>query len=112
MHRLLVVSIGFWLSTVPVACLAGVFQHPCADCVESLSCDHEDDCADDPCGTQALRPEPPAGERPLGSVILALNTISPIRPSGPRSWHVPAKGMHDGRDLGSPVLDLSLPLLI
>ena len=39
----------------PALCAAGVLVHEC-DCGESDACGHEEECCDDPCSTDTLRP--------------------------------------------------------
>jgi hypothetical protein len=45
-------------------CFAGVLTHACIECDEEFACDHEEECADDPCGDFAMRPRPSAAPGP------------------------------------------------
>ncbi len=33
----------------PGLCLAGAIEHPCPDCPQGFSCEHEESCPTDPC---------------------------------------------------------------
>ncbi len=49
-------SVVFWAFLLaPALCAAGVLVHEC-DCGESDACGHEEECCDDPCSTDTLRP--------------------------------------------------------
>ena len=41
----------------PTLCLSGVLEHLCSEGSGTVSCSHEDGCAEDPCSDVALRPE-------------------------------------------------------
>ena len=51
---------AFWVLLLsPGLCLAGTLEHICGDCPGSITCEHEDDCANDPCSEELLRPDSP-----------------------------------------------------
>ena len=60
MRKLLVTILTLSAALTPLACITGVYAHACYACVDEAACSHEEICEDDPCSTQALRPEPPA----------------------------------------------------
>lgn len=58
MKRILLITIAFWvLLASPGLCLAGALEHMCADNPHGDTCAHEDDCANDPCSGEVLRPD-------------------------------------------------------
>ena len=70
MRKLLVTILTLSAALTPLACIAGLFAHPCYACVDEAACSHEEICEDDPCSTQALRPEVPARGVPSDPSLL------------------------------------------
>ena len=58
MNRKLLLIISFWVLLLsPGLCLAGALEHLCDDSPQEATCNHEDDCASDPCSGEVLRPD-------------------------------------------------------
>jgi hypothetical protein len=58
MKRMLLITIAIWVLLLsPGLCLAGTLEHFCADSSHNESCAHEDDCSNDPCSGEVLRPD-------------------------------------------------------
>ena len=63
MNRILLIIIAFWvLMLSPGLCLAGALEHLCDDSPQEATCNHEDDCANDPCSGEVLRPDSATGQ--------------------------------------------------
>jgi len=55
MKRILMTSLTLWVLLLsPGLCLSGTLEHLCADNPTGDSCEHENDCASDPCGELLL----------------------------------------------------------
>jgi len=68
MNRILLTTLAFWVLLLsPGLCLAGALEHICGDCSESSACEHEDDCANDPCAIDLL---PPVSAKNLSKIII------------------------------------------
>lgn len=112
MRKLLVAAIVLSAGLTPLACILGLYTHPCSDCLELAACAHEELCRDDPCRTQALRPEPPPGNLPAAPALTGGHPLSTADPTLAR-----AELLLKGRTLSEQLPDLhrcgrSLPLLI
>ena len=60
MKRTMLTIFVFWVLLLsPGLCLAGMLEHICGDCPGSITCEHEDDCVNDPCVEELLRPDSP-----------------------------------------------------
>lgn len=69
----MLIIFAFWVLLLsPGLCLAGALEHICGDCPGSITCAHEDDCANDPCDEELLRPDSPARflAKTYGSVLV------------------------------------------
>jgi hypothetical protein len=55
-HRSLTILLACTLLLLPALCAGGWVLHPC-DCESTLGCEHETDCASDPCETGIARPD-------------------------------------------------------
>ena len=85
----------------PGLCLAGVLEHICVDSPKGTSCEHENDCALDPCGdlllVQAVDPQKPhtvptaliATEVADASAMSRGVQLSDFRPSSPPRVNLP-----------------------
>jgi hypothetical protein len=72
MKRILLTTLAFWVLLLsPGLCLSGALAHICGDCPESSACEHEDDCANDPCAIDLLPP---------GTVKIINVSVSPAVP--------------------------------
>jgi hypothetical protein len=72
LERSLFTSLALWtLLLGPGLCLAGTLQHLCTDCSEGseIACEHEEDCANDPCADVVLR---------LDSESIAWKPVPPL----------------------------------
>jgi len=55
--RLLLAAVAIWVTVIgPGLCVGGFLQHLCLDCPPADACDHEDDCAADPCLEPLVQP--------------------------------------------------------
>jgi len=95
-------SLLFVLLVVPALCAGGLLEHVC-DCGESVTCGHEDECADDPCVTVTRVEDQDAQanfEYEGPSVQVAILTLaaelaavnwewSLRRPQPPDRWNLP-----------------------
>lgn len=79
MRRLLLPILTIWaIVASPGLCVAGVLEHLCAGCPETASCEHEDDCAVDPCVDSAVRPVVGAEVGVLAPVVALVQTYTII----------------------------------
>ncbi len=99
---ILVAAWSFW--GVPVLCVAGVLEHPCApndnhcqesdapdcshegpDCPHDGGCGHGSDCESDPCSTIVLGRERPSDDTPsvsfeaIATVQWTQDSLQPLR---------------------------------
>jgi hypothetical protein len=52
--RVTLLFVLLWgLLLVPALCTAGELVHPC-ECGETIQCEHEEECVEDPCADQAV----------------------------------------------------------
>ena len=58
---------------IPTLCMSGVLEHLCAEGSETVSCNHEDGCAEDPCFDVALRPEFAPKVLPFGAHLTLIH---------------------------------------
>jgi hypothetical protein len=111
MLRTIVVFIALWgLAGVPVLCAGGVLLHACP-CAEDEACQHEDECAMDPCTDLALRPGSPSEGGSCSPALLAVASLQPaidglITPQRQADWW-----LSFSRD-NLPLPPSALPLLI
>ena len=71
---LLFALFGFsFLLMGPALCFAGVLEHPCSGCPESLSCAHEEGCSDDPCADATVPSRGTQEEASLGLASAAMH---------------------------------------
>ena len=50
MKKIVLTTSALWVLLLsPALCLSGVLLHPCPDCPQGFSCEHEEGCSADPC---------------------------------------------------------------
>ncbi|MEZ4647182.1 MAG: hypothetical protein R3E97_00105 [Candidatus Eisenbacteria bacterium] len=75
MRNFLLPILAIWaIVASPGLCVAGVLEHLCAGCPETVACDHEDDCAVDPCVDSAVRPVVGADVGVLAPIVALVQT--------------------------------------
>lgn len=77
MKRILLILVVLWTLLLGTElCLAGAHEHPCMDCSEGISCDHEEAGTADSCGKLMLRRDDTSMLSALGEVAeLPADTI-------------------------------------
>ena len=78
------------LLLVPALCTAGELAHPC-ECGETIQCDHEEECGEDPCADLAVivQPDPDLGDLPPAVVthpraaLAVVATEPPVQTAAP-----------------------------
>jgi hypothetical protein len=94
----------------PGLCLAGALEHICGDCPTSSACEHEDDCANDPCAIDLL---PPGSAKNLGKIIIVAVPVQgtfAVESHHADSLHFPVASLPPVRD-NLPRPESDLPLL-
>ena len=111
MKKILLTVLAFWVLLLsPGLCLAGALEHFCGDCPESSACEHEDECANDPCAIDLL---PPGSAKNLN---VSISGAVPIQVSfaidsiHPDPLHFPEAALSPVRD-NLPRPESDLPLL-
>lgn len=111
MNRIFLTTLAIWVLLLsPWLCLAGALEHFCGDCPESSACEHEDDCANDPCAIDLL---PPGSAKNLNvtiSVPLPVQGLLVIVPIQADPLHFPVAALLPLRD-NLPLPENGLPLL-
>ncbi len=78
----MLIIFAFWVLLLsPGLCLAGTLEHICGECPGSITCEHEDDCVNDPYGEELLRPDSPTRffAKAHGSVLVQ-DSLTPEPP--------------------------------
>jgi len=70
MKRNIFIPIAIWMLALRSLCLAGVLEHICGDCPESITCGHEENCAADPCVETLQRPDSSSGDDGRAPAVL------------------------------------------
>ncbi len=99
MDRTVILVAALWaLVVAPALCTGGVLHHEC-DCGTAIGCEHEDDCANDPCATATVRGE----RRPSDLGIESYPALS---------WSPAVLACLEAGDRGFGVRGLDVPLSI
>jgi hypothetical protein len=104
--RLLLTLFALWALLVPTLCLAGAFGHACGDCGDEATCAHEEECVEDPCSEEMIRPAPGGGGPDLGPGIpVSVSQFLLPAPAAPVSRTIPRPP-----DIRLPLPESDLPL--
>ena len=96
----------------PTLCVSGVLEHLCAEGSETVSCNHEDGCAEDPCLDVALRPEFASKVLPFGAPPDLFTPIHGFEPYPAALASLPVPEMPPGLDRAQSSSSAPLPLRI
>jgi len=90
MGRLLTIFATLWLFLTPILCMSGVLDHHC-DCDAEMACQHEEECAADPCrALVAVRSSsrspllPASGSLAVPELAVSPCALLPVRATIPR----------------------------
>ena len=115
MSRYLTIFATLWLFLTPILCMSGVLEHHC-DCDAEMACQHEEECAADPCrALVAVRSSskstllPASGSIAVPELAVSPYALLPVRAMMPLRHHVDEQTAHACR-LPFPRSDM--PLLV
>lgn len=111
MKRIIMTFLALWVLLLsPGLCLSGALEHFCADSPAGSSCEHENDCANDPCGEILLVQ---AGNHHKSIVTPMIPSIVGLLADSDLNCGTPAQAVPDLwlQRLNIPVPLADLPLL-
>lgn len=110
--RYLLALLAVWAIILgPGLCVGGVLEHLCLDCAPAAACDHEEDCAADPCLEPVVQPIASAASVLLLPVVALIVRLyaPPTEPPSACSGFAD-RILPERKNLSRPESDL--PLLI
>ncbi len=112
MNRVFFSTLALWVLLLsPVLCLAGVLEHLCVACPENTCCDHEEDCAYDPCAEVLQVPDSAQGPGNHDRTVLLIQSCIKYDPFFVELPRFPNESLNQVQK-NFPRPESDLPLLI